>query len=239
MDNSERIATESAVAWVADRQFVMDMLQRGDVPAHITEIAAASEMTRTGQIGMSFGGSTTGALCMIDRRCAAGINLDGLNFHMVAFDARMPVPFLMLHADLRHFQRRFAEASDVSLLSPNQFSYEKLDQAGQSPDIRRLQINGARHMGFTDFSLFVRRPLRDLILGKAGPEIMLTAQNDMIRHFFDSVLRGGERFDGNAESGSLTALNNGLVRDWWQALPDARRQALDAEIMGMKARQPK
>src|SRR5204863_6509892 len=45
----------SGVVWVADRIFLHDELQRGAVPAPIREIAAASDLGRVGEIGMSFG----------------------------------------------------------------------------------------------------------------------------------------------------------------------------------------
>jgi len=50
---------------------------------------------------MSFGGAIAGEICMIDKRCAAGVNLDGGNYPFSSFNAAVPAPFLMFHSDLR------------------------------------------------------------------------------------------------------------------------------------------
>ena len=69
-----------------------DRLQQEAVPESVADIVAMSDLTRVGEMGMSFGGSTAGAVCMVDRRCAAGINLDGWDIHFNAFDADVPAP---------------------------------------------------------------------------------------------------------------------------------------------------
>ncbi|MBL8268074.1 hypothetical protein, partial [Steroidobacter sp.] len=106
LDKPQRIV-QSAPIWVADRLFVHDQLQQGAVPSEVTEIVAASNLERVGEIGMSFGGSTTGAVCIIDPRCAAGVNLDGGDFHLIPFNADEPRPFLMFHSDMRGMYRMF------------------------------------------------------------------------------------------------------------------------------------
>ena len=65
-----RIATVSADIWLEDRRFVHDELAAGRVPEQVAAIVAAGDLQRTGQMGMSFGGSTSGGICMVDARCA-------------------------------------------------------------------------------------------------------------------------------------------------------------------------
>ena len=46
----------------------------------------------------------------------------------------------------------------------NDFSYERPETAGLRSDVHRLSVKSAMHMGINDFSLFMRRPVRDGIL---------------------------------------------------------------------------
>ncbi len=84
---ANRAVNLSAPVWLADRLFVHDRLQAGEVPDRVADLVAASDFAHTGEMGMSFGGSTTGAVCMVDRRCAAAVNLDGGDFDFAPFDS--------------------------------------------------------------------------------------------------------------------------------------------------------
>ncbi len=241
VDDQERII-ESATIWVADRLFVHDQLQRRAVPADVVDIVNASKLDRVGEIGMSFGGSTTGAICIIDPRCAAGVNLDGGDFHFVPFNADMPHPFLMFHSDIRGFYRSMNMARSGFERSFNDFSYERFQNAGQLRDVYRLQLKGAAHLGFSDFSLFMRRPVSDSILGTTPPEVMIGAQNDFVRGFFDKYVRGLANDFPKSEFQTYRdwalPYDNTAVRDWWLSKSDAERQQLQAQIDELKRRVP-
>ena len=56
LDKRSRIAVLSAPTWEADQRFVHDSLQAGQLPAAVAEVAAASDFSRVGQLGMSYGG---------------------------------------------------------------------------------------------------------------------------------------------------------------------------------------
>ncbi|WP_263140250.1 hypothetical protein [Pseudomonas sp. RIT-PI-AD] len=235
----DRIVAQSASIWLADRLFVHDRLERGAVPAAAAEVVAASDFARTGEMGMSFGGSVTGALCLIDKRCAAGVNLDGGDFHYLPFDADMPVPFLMFHSDSDYFYRFFKVKTDGHERSYNDFSYERFDHAGQRQDLYRLQLKGAAHNGLSDLSWFMRRPLRDALLGTAPTEILLGAQNDFVLAFFDKHLRRLKNDFPQAQyaryAGWAWPYDNTPVRQWWLAKPEAERAALQKRIAELKA----
>ncbi|MDG9925902.1 MULTISPECIES: hypothetical protein [unclassified Pseudomonas] len=229
----------SAPVWLADRLFVHDALQAGAVPASVAELVAAGDFARTGEAGMSFGGSTTGAVCMVDRRCAAAVNLDGGDFHFTPFAADLPVPLLMLHADLGGFYRMLGKAPVGEPRGFNDFSYERFDHAGQRADIHRLVLKDSVHAGFTDNALLARRPLRDLMAGTAPVEVLIGAPNAFVVAFFDHYLRGQdngfpsrqlERYAGWVERHDTT-----LVRDWWLAKSEAERGEWQARIEAMRA----
>ncbi|HVK80604.1 MAG TPA: hypothetical protein VM915_08315 [Verrucomicrobiae bacterium] len=241
LSRDARVVTRSAPHWVLDRLFVHDQIQGGDVPPEIAEIAAASDLNRVGEMGMSFGGSTTGAVCLIDARCAAGVNLDGADFHLLALGARMPAPFLMFHSDPRLI--RAALGGQGPGRPFNEFSYEALDAAAsaQAP-VYRLALRNTHHLGLSDLSLFVRRPVRDPLLGSADADTMIGAQNAFVLGFFDHHLRS--RANGfpdtqlSAFSGRVERFENDELRAWWRTLDPTRRSELEARITQARTAAP-
>lgn len=236
----DRAIVISAPIWLADRLFVHDALQAGSVPANVTDLIAASDFAHTGEMGMSFGGSTTGAVCMVDRRCAAAVNLDGGDFHFNTFDADLPVPLLMFHADLGGFYRMLGVQPQAPLHAFNDFSYERFERAGLRRDIYRPVMKGAVHAGFTDNGLFVRRPLRDLVAGTAPVEVLVGATNAFVLGFFDRYLRGVEngfpQMQYQQYAGWIEPHDISPVRLWWLAKPAAERATLERRIEAIKAR---
>ncbi|WP_368483365.1 MFS transporter [Pseudomonas aeruginosa] len=237
---ANRAINLSAPVWLADRLFVHDRLQAGEVPDRVADLVAASDFAHTGEMGMSFGGSTTGAVCMVDRRCAAAVNLDGGDFDFAPFDSDLPAPLLMLHADLGNFYRLFGIEPPARPRSFNDFSYERFEHAGQRQDIHRLVLRDSAHAGLTDNPLFIRRPLRDGLLGSAPTEVLIQAPNALVLGFFDHYLRGRANDFPQAQMARfpawLTRYDNSAVRDWWLAKPEAQRLALRQRIDEMKRR---
>ncbi|MET0275020.1 MAG: hypothetical protein ABW360_18690 [Phenylobacterium sp.] len=233
---------QSGEAWAADRIFLHDQLQKGAVPEPIRLIAGASDLTRVGEMGMSFGSATTGTVCVVDRRCAAGINLDGGDFPFQAFDTDMPVPFLMFHSDLANFHKQLHAPPDTPKRSFNEFSYESFARAGTHADLYRVSLKGAQHLGISDFSLFMRRPVRDALLGTTPSKVMIGAQNDFVRGFFDRYLKGQAngfpRPQLAAYADWVTPVANTEVRPWWAAKSEGDRTAIAARIARARAGAP-
>lgn len=234
--HNDRYAVRSAPIWLADRIFVHDRLQQGAVPASVVTIAAASDFTRTGEAGMSFGGSTTGAVCMVDARCAAGVNMDGRDMDYAPLDADVPRPFLVFHSDFGLLTRHIG---GVATHSVDDFSYEKFATAGTRADLYRLQLQHTTHLGLSDFTLFMRRPLRDPLWGDAPTRVIIGSQNDFIRGFFDKYLRGMNNDFPRAEYRKyqdwVIPYDNSGLRTWWLAKPEAERAAIEARIEKIKA----
>jgi predicted dienelactone hydrolase len=238
---NERIATASTRAWVADRMFVHDALQNAP-PAAVADIAAASRLDRVGEVGMSFGGAVSGEVCMIDPRCAAGINLDGGNYPFSAFNADVPAPFLMFHSDLKNIYRQLE--TPVPEGSPprgyNEFSYERLATAGTRPDVYRMQLKDAQHLGLSDSSLFLTSPLKDPLFGSTPTNILINAQNDFVLGFLDKHLRNMANDFPVTEMASykdwILPASNADIREWWSAKPEAVRAAFEARIAAVKQR---
>jgi predicted dienelactone hydrolase len=226
--------TRSGGIWLADQTFVHNTLQAGAVPDAIKPIAAASDFSRVGIVGMSFGGAMSGDICVTDHRCAAGVNLDGSDFPFQTFDRAMPVPFLMFHSDGRNFYRALKKTPPAVLHSYNEFSYETLAGAGTDPNVTRVWLKGAQHIGLSDFSLFMRRPIRDPLLGTTPSKVLIGAQNDFVLGFFDRYLRGQQNGFPKpqlaAYAGWEAPLPNAEVRAWWAKKTPAKRAAIEARV---------
>lgn len=225
---------KSGEIWSADRIFVHDQLQRGAVPPAIREIAAAGDLTRVGEMGMSFGGAVSGTVCMRDRRCAAGVNLDGGDFPFQAFAAEMPVPFLMFHSDLANIFKQLKAPPPKAPRSFNEFSYETLATMGARRDIHRVAVKGAQHLGISDFTLFMRRPARDRLFGTTPAKVMIGVQNDFVLGFFERRLRGIQNGYPQAQLKRYkrwaTPVPVDDVRAWWAGKTEAQRAAITARI---------
>ena len=240
MEHAKRIVTRSASTWVADQLFVHDRLQSGDVPESVARIVAASDLTRTGEMGMSFGGATAGVICLLDKRCVAGVNLDGGDFAFLPFNADLPVPFLMIHSDFGNLYKILGVTAQGAPRSFNDFSYESFEHAGTHDEIYRAEVKRAAHLGLSDFTLFMRRPVRDPLLGSTPAAVMIGAQNDLIRGFFDKHLRNAANGFPAAQyqkyAGWVVPYDNPGLREWWLAKPPEERVAIQSRIEDMKAK---
>ncbi len=239
--NGSRIAIASTKQWVADRLFLHDTLQNNP-PKEIADIAQAGDLDRVGEAGMSFGGAISGEICMIDSRCAAGVNMDGGNFPFSSFNADIPAPFLMFHSDPAYLyeamERPLPEGGAPR--SFNEFSYERIATAGSRPDVYRVSLKQTQHLGLSDSAWFVGQPVRGMLFGEASAETMLGAQNAFIRGFFDKHLKGeANNFPAPqlAEyEGRVVTIPNSDLPAWWSAKPEAERAALEARINAVKPR---
>lgn len=228
---------DSRAVWVEDRIFVHNQLEIGEVPDEARDIVGASEFSRTGQIGMSYGGSTTGALCLIDKRCAAAVNLDGFDYHLKAINSEMLVPFLMLHADMDMFYASEQRVRPSIGHSFNDFAYESFDAIGLRDDIYRYEIRGAFHLGMSDLPLFLRPPLKGAFVGTTPNRHFVLGQNAMVRGFLDQYLKGLDVdfpetiIEPHTEW--ILPIDNASIRAWWQAKPTDERERMEARILSI------
>lgn len=238
LDKKKRFA-QSRQIWVEDRLFVHNELAEGRTPRTVSDILGASDFERTGQIGMSFGGSTTGAICLTDTRCAAAVNLDGFDYHLAGINADMPVPFLMLHADTDMFYASSNRKRPASVTSFNDFSYESFSRAGLSETLHRVELRSAFHLGMSDLPLFVRWKVRNDFVGATPAGHFVQAQNRLIRDFFDTYLRGLDVDYPNAalkaHDGWLKSIDTSAIRSWWQAKSDSEKRSLEQAIVSLKS----
>ena len=208
--------------WLADRQFVHETLERGEVPARVRDIVAASNLQATGQLGMSFGGSVAAAVCLVDTRCAAVVNIDGDERYQTLFNTNMPAPMLVLHSDLEYTVNNLHGGDNEEAQVITDFVYERHETAGLRPDLYRLQIKETVHYALADFSHFIARngnPIATRPFGRLDGRLVNRMLNDIVRAFLDKHLRGANidypaslarQYDPWLAVHDLTEL-----REWW------------------------
>ena len=194
-ESAQRLATFSAPLWFEDRKFVHDALERGDVPAGVRDIVAASNLKTTGQLGMSFGGSVAAAVCLADTRCAAVVNIDGDERYQTSFNTNMPAPMLVLHSDFDFRVKNFPGGDDEVGQVITDFAYERHETAGLRSDLYRLWIEEISHYALSDFSIFIARngnPIAIRLFGRLDGRLVNRMHNDVVRSFLDKYLLGAD-----------------------------------------------
>lgn len=235
--NDERVIVSERV-WLADRLFVHERLESGAVPDSVADVVAASSFERTGQMGMSFGGMVTGLVCLVDDRCAAGVNIDGSGVQHATLAEAMPQPFLMMHSDHETMLGFYLDEAPETDHWLNDLTYEDFGDAGRRQDVHRIEIAQAAHLGLTDFPLFMRGPVKSAMLGKAPASVLIDVQNDFVLAFFDRYLRDVQngfpsaQLDAYADYASQQDTNH--VRQWWQDKSQDERSRLEEAIATMK-----
>ncbi len=221
-ESGQRLETFSSPLWLEDRRFVHDALERGDVPASVRDVVASSNWQATGQLGMSFGGSVAAAVCLVDTRCAAIVNIDGDDRQQTPFNTNMPAPMLVLHSDLDFRVKQFPGGEDEVGQGITDFAYERHETAGLRSDLHRLWIKGTSHYALSDFSIFLSRngnPLAVPLFGPLDGRLVNQVQNDVVRSFLDKYLRAADidypaalarQYDPWVAPQDLTEL-----RKWW------------------------
>ena len=167
-------AVESVKIWAADIRSTIDELERinrGGGP-----LAGRLDMDRVAAIGHSFGGAAAGEACLTDKRCKAGINIDGLQLGDM-MDVPLKRPFLFVHHD---------NAAALNK-TPNVVFFEK----AQAPAYLMV-IKGSGHLSFCDLSLNGRLSVFRLVapLGNIDGRRCHRVLNDYVLAFLDKHLRG-------------------------------------------------
>jgi dienelactone hydrolase len=155
--------------WVDDTRLVLDRLPslRAGVGA---QLAARADMTRIGVLGHTMGGVTAGQFCVEDRRCRAGLNLDGIPQYGPMIDTPLKSPFLMVYSA----RPGRAGASDIIYRT--------------APKYYRVDVQDTRHLDFCDMN-FWGGPLK-AAGGPIAPARAAEITRTIVREYFDQELMG-------------------------------------------------
>src|SRR5437588_2631407 len=183
-ERARRVARLLA-AWTADMRFVLDRLQQ--LNASDVKFRSRLDMTRIGVFGHSFGGAQAAEFCHEDRRCMAGIDIDGAPFGSVVHSG-IDRPFMFLLSD--HTRESGPEKTQV--IADVQAIYDRLPVNTRV----RIMIRGANHFAFTDDGAILKSWLLRVVLRVFGQlridgrrQLEITAY--CVRTFFDASLKHG------------------------------------------------
>ena len=159
--------------WVDDTTLVLDRISSLPKATAAGRLAARLDLGRVGAFGHSMGGVTSGQFCVEDRRCLAGLNLDGIPQYGAMIDTPMPRPFLMVYSA----RPGRGGASDA------------IYRRAGHPYIR-VDVRDTGHLEFSDM-VFWGGPLRERpVLGKIAPARAVEITRAIVRQYFDQVLLG-------------------------------------------------
>ena len=160
----------------ADIQFLLDEMDRENFLS--VALKNSLDLEHIGVFGHSFGGGTSVVVASVDERIAACIGLDAWF---------LPIPSNVLNSDLN---KPFIHLGQVSWKEKE--NYLKLDTlaGNNSAWSVRLDVRGATHYDFTDFSQFSKLT-KKYGSGMIAPPRIRKITNSAIREFFDHYLKNG------------------------------------------------
>ena len=163
------VLSQSLAIWEADTRFVLDELERMSRGSRPSIFSGKLDLSRTGIFGVSFGGATAGQVCVVDARCKAGINLDGLQFGDL-IDRPMPRPFMFMQSEAAgSLNRLFVDRAT----GPAYY----------------VLVKGASPFNYSDFSLFSPDFRKAGLLGSIEGGRMEQILNAYVLAFFDKYLK--------------------------------------------------
>ena len=159
--------------WVEDTKLVLDRLSSLPPRTPASRLAAALDPSRVGVFGHSMGGVTAAQFCLEDRRCRAGLNLDGIPQYGKMIDASMQKPFLMVYS-----------------ARPGRLGASDAIYRTAARPYYRVDVKDTRHLDFCDMA-FWGGPLRERpVLGTIAPARATEIARLVVRRFFDQELLG-------------------------------------------------
>jgi len=166
----------------ADIKFMLDEMARGNFLSEA--LKNSLDLEHIGLFGHSFGGGTSIVVASTDDRIDACFGLDAWF---------LPVPSSVLNSDLN---KPFLHLGQVRWKEKE--NYLKLDTlvGNNSAWSMRLDVQGATHYDFTDFSQFNRLTKR-YGSGTIAPPRIRRITNSVIRDFFDHYLKNGPALAGD------------------------------------------
>ncbi|WP_350277340.1 hypothetical protein [Kribbella sp. HUAS MG21] len=164
--------------WAADARFAAGMVGK-ELPNSVQPAVGAS------YVGHSFGGAAALEACRLDARCAAAVDLDGMQFGEVV-QKGVKAPILLLGAD---------DSCITSVCGPDAGDDVARDRAlsllkASSGTSWCATIPGTRHYNFTDYGVYyLAYPLqRYLPLGTADRRHALTVANGYVTAFLSHAI---------------------------------------------------
>lgn len=181
----------SFAEWRDDTLAVARAILDRNEPRDLHDALSSADRSRLVFAGMSFGGATAATTCKLVDACRAAVNLDGQNFDPDLFDRPVGRPLLLMLSDWVRYGLLEGQSRAVDF-SPNDLAYEPWNETGKNPDVVRVRLEGARHLGFTDLVTLLQGPKRQERVGEIGADEALSAIGDLVLAFLDAHVRDGD-----------------------------------------------
>ena len=150
--------------WTLDARYVLDHLPTAGAAGRLATTLA---LRRLGAAGHSMGGVASAQFCLDDRRCKAGLNLDGIPQYGAMIDTPMPAPFLMVYSG-----------------RPGRAGASDLIYRRSASKYYRVDVKDTLHLDFTDMNYW-GGPLRQRgAYGKIDPARAADITRMIVREFF-------------------------------------------------------
>src|SRR6185369_11491961 len=167
-------ATKATIdRWVKDTQLVLDQLAALPKTTAAGRLAAQLDLGRLGAFGHSMGGVVSGEFCLDDKRCRAGLNLDGIPQSGTMIDRHLAQPFLMVYSA----RPGRTGASDAIYRRAASRYY-------------RCDVRDTLHLDFSDAVLWGGPFRKNGALGTLPPARAVEITRMIVREYFDQELLG-------------------------------------------------
>jgi predicted dienelactone hydrolase len=177
-EGARQVGDHLVGVWAADARFAAGMVAK-ELPNSVEPAVGPS------YVGHSFGGAASLEACRLDARCAAAVDLDGIQFGEVVTKG-VKAPLLLLGAD---------DSCVTSVCGPDAKNDHDRDRAlsllkASTGTSWCATVPGTRHFNFTDYgAYYLAYPLRRFLpLGKTGPRHALTVTNGYISTFLSHAI---------------------------------------------------
>lgn len=177
---ADELLQKLTTAWAKDIGFVVDRL-RVENATPSSAFFGRLDLTRLGVVGHSLGGASAAQFCHDDKRCRAGVDMDGALHGTVIRDG-LHQPFMFLSSD--HGDR--AGPADLKISGEIQSVFDRLPAETRAAFV----VGGADHFSFTDQMLTRSRAIRMLLGVKLEPRRGLSITSDLVGSFLDVHLKG-------------------------------------------------
>lgn len=193
--------------WIDDALFVLSQLEKLNSSKE-SFLHSMFDCEKVGIFGHSYGGSTAAQLCRVEKRCKAGVSLDGGLFGKNPTE-HFEKPFMFLLAEEWPWKNKTENDLKQMNISPKQYENIKTKWLDYIPtlcnalghDTYQIKIKGTQHDGFSDLVLIKDMPSLknfDLTTGSIDGFHVTQIINDYLVNFFDKYLKGkpSELLDG-------------------------------------------
>ncbi|MDH4065138.1 MAG: hypothetical protein OEW19_12115, partial [Acidobacteriota bacterium] len=180
----DRLVARLLETWTSDIAFAVDRLEQLNA-SDVGLFSGRLDLAALGVVGHSLGGAAAAQFCHDDRRCRAGVDLDGA-LHGSVVREGLSQPFMFMLSD----RGQASDPESLRIVADIQAVYDRLP-----PDRRlRLVIRGANHFSFSD-QLLVRSQTVMRLLEMTGvlglePRRGLAIAAEFLHRFFDVHLTG-------------------------------------------------